>query len=500
MSLVPPLRAERLTPLLSNYFSKRFALPFQEESIPFTEATEDLLVKGEEALSTLCIERILLENYRDNLYSEGLLKRLLSVAALPGYVFYFKKGIPKDYPFFSLSKGLYFYPLLFGNIKELFIKLWRKKRTFRSLYVELTEDYSMTGLLSRVKFVSSLAFTRFNRKAKEALKELWELWEEGRAKTWMTLFKKPSSLLLVCDKPLSEEFLASLGHVNFKGGSLNYYLFERAKPAEVISQIKGLPGTFGVVPSKKWREEPFRRFNPLLIGFSAYEHAKRAGLKAHLLDGFTLHVLADLYYEWEDLGCALEVYELAKPFTLQPIELALSEASIYYALSELEGAEKILRGKLCGCLKEDPRIHYNLGIIYREKGNPDKAEYHLYKAYLLDEENPLFRRDLLRFLWDEGRTQEMEEILAKVKDLTKDDRVFLGKLAFLRRDYPKALSYLREVLDSPERDGEALYFLAWLYLYYKKDPSASEILLKEAKDKLPPGSYEKLREEFGLPK
>lgn len=498
--MVPPLRAERLTQLLSNYLSKRFALPLREEAIPFRETTEDLLKRGKEALSTLYIERILLENYSANLYSEGLLKMLLSVAALPGYVFNFKRSFPKGYPFFSLSKGLYFYPLLFGNIKELFIELWKKKKAFRSLYVELTEDYSLSGLFPQLEFVSSLAFTRFNRKAREALKEIWELWQEGRAKAWMTLFKKPSSLLLVSDKPLSEEFLTSLGKADFKGGSLNYYLLQKARPVEVISQIKGLPGTFGVVTSEKWREDPFSRFNPLLLGFSAYEHAKRAGLKAHLLDGFTLHVLADLYYEWEDLGSALEVYELAKTFTLQPIELALSEASIYYALSELEEAVKILKGKLCGCLKEDPRIHYNLGIIYKEKGDPEKAEYHLYKAYLLDQENPLYRKDLLRFLWDRGRTQEMEEILAKVKDFTKEDQVFLGKLAFLRRDYAEALSYLKEVIDSPERDGEALYFLAWLYLYYQRDPSASEILLKEAKDRLSPRSYEKLIEEFGLPK
>ncbi len=500
MSLVSPLKAEKLSQLLSLYLSKKYNITISDKITPFEETTESLLEKGNEAIPTIYMERIILENYKDNFYSERLLQMLLSVEPLPGYIFQFKYVPPQNYPFFKISEKLYFYPLFFGNTKELFIELWRKNRSFKSFFIELEKNYSFSGLLSQLKLVTELSFTRFNHRARESLQEIQKIWDEGMLRGWISAFKKPSSLLFVCNRALPENFNGFSGRIHSKEGSLNYYIFEKADLEEIRSQLKGFSGTIGIVTFEKWKEEPFKRFNPLLLGFAVYEHARRAGLKFHLLDGFTLHVLADLYYEWEDLGRALKVYELARAFTLQPIELALSEASIYYAFSELEKAEKTLRGKLCGCVKEDPRIHYNLGIIYKEKGEKEKAEYHLYKAYLLEEENPLFRKDLLKFLWDEGRWEEMEAILTKVKNFTKIDKIFLGKLSFLKKDYAKALTYLKEIIDSPERDGESLYFLAWLYLYYKRDLSAADLFLKEAKHQLSRGAYEKLVEEFGLPR
>ncbi len=87
----------------------------------------------------------------------------------------------------------------------------------------------------------------------------------------------------------------------------------------------------------------------------------------------------------------------------------------------------------------------------------------------------------------------------KLKEFTLEDKIFLGKLSFLKGDYKTALNYLQEILTFPEKDGVSLYFLSWLYFYFKKDREASRLFLKEAKTLLSPEDFNKLLERFGLP-
>ncbi len=216
------------------------------------------------------------------------------------------------------------------------------------------------------------------------------------------------------------------------------------------------------------------------------------------VEGFSLHVLADIIYELEDLGFAKRVYEIAKDYTLQPIELTLSLASIYYTLSDLDTAEKLLRGKLCGCVREDPMVHHNLGLVYLAKGNLSYAEYHLYKAYLLDPENRAIRQRLIQFLFDQGRISDILEILAGKEDLSPQEALILGKIYFRQGDYDRALSLLSQLLASPERDGEASLYLAWLYLNLRKNEEVANLFLDEARSKLSSEEFERLKRELNL--
>lgn len=117
----------------------------------------------------------------------------------------------------------------------------------------------------------------------------------------------------------------------FKDRVLNFYVAKKDTFPYLERYFKEeRENSFGILYSEQLKEPPFSKINPFILGIASFEHARRAKRSYHLLDTFTLHVLADLYYEWEDLGSALKFYKISKPYTLQPIELALSEASIYF--------------------------------------------------------------------------------------------------------------------------------------------------------------------------
>jgi len=237
----------------------------------------------------------------------------------------------------------------------------------------------------------------------------------------------------------------------------------------------------------------------LMYALSALEHARRLKTEQKVFfEGFTYHVLGDLYYEWEDLGKALKYYDLAEGFTKQPIELALSKGAIYYLLGEFDQAEEILKSHLCGCEKEDPALHYNLGLIYYQKEAYEKSRYHFYKAHLLEPKNTLFREALIKFLWDTGAYQELEEVFSGIDDLTPKEQLYLGKLYFYQKKYEQAFELLKRTLNLPERDGETLGFLAWLYVYFNKEKEVCDLLKEEAKKLLTEKEKKKLIEEFGI--
>lgn len=499
MSLNSPPKAEKLLPILKGLLEEKYKLTFSEEWEPFRAKTWDLLSsKDPSHLSLLYLERLILENYQAPFYKEDLLELLLEMGPLYGYVVYFSWSPPLEFPFFQLAEKYFFYPLFFGELPSLFKKLWAEGGEFISYHRVLKDLPKVEELDREAHLCKRLCFTRLSPKALENIIDLWDLYLQGRGESFLTSLEKANHYLLVSEEEL-EALKIPLEIIDHFGNKKHLYIISSPTLKELKSALKGLKGPYGILWGERLKEELYQGLDPLLLGFAALEHAKRAATNYHLLDPFTLHVLGDLLYEWEDYGGALRLYERAKPYTLQPIELTLSEASIYYLFGDLKRAEKALRGKLCGCLKEDPRVHYNLGVIYLELGDKGKGEYHLYKAYLLDKEEPLFRTKLLKYLWDEGRLEEIEEILREVKELTIEDKIFLGKISFLKKDYTKALEYLKEILTYQERDGLSLYFLAWLYLYFKMDGEVSQLLLKEAKEKLPQETFERLSKEFGLP-
>jgi len=475
-------------------------LPHEDLLLPLVE--DWLAKKGEKG----CPRCYLLDHLFDNFYTEEILECLVEAhKPLRGYFFmrqdYF---LPKDFTFIRL-KNLFFYPLFFGKAQELFLSLWKEELPFTSFYAEVSRLPNPSEVENHLQVISSLGFSRLTKRAEERLAPILKLEKE-----WLKLGGPSLSsgqrlkekeeisklLFIVSSFPLDEELKE--GIILKEEGKEYYYVLRDAQGFSLKEENLPQGAILGFVPGEKLKEKPFSRFSPFLLALSAFEHAKRAGLMLKEVEGFSLHVLADIIYELEDLGFAKRVYEIAKDYTLQPIELTLSLASIYYTLSDLDTAEKLLRGKLCGCVREDPMVHHNLGLVYLAKGNLSYAEYHLYKAYLLDPENKAIRQRLIQFLFDQGRISDILEILAGKEDLSPQEALILGKIYFRQGDYDRALSLFTQLLASPERDGEASLYLAWLYLNLRKNEEVAKLFLDEARSKLSTDEFERLKRELNL--
>jgi Flp pilus assembly protein TadD len=464
-------------------------LPHEDLLLPLVE--EWLAKKGEKG----CPRCYLLDHLFDNFYTEEILECLVEAnKPLRGYFFkYQDNSLPKDFTFIRL-KNFFFYPLFFGNSQELFLSLWKEDVPFTSFYAEVSRLPNPSEVENHLQVISSLGFSRLTKRAEERLAPILKLEKE-----WLSLKAKEEIsklLFIVSSFPVDEELKE--GIILKEEGKEHYYVLRDAKGFSLSEENLPQGAILGFVSGEKLKEEPFSRFSPFLLALSAFEHAKRAGLMLKEVEGFSLHVLADIIYELEDLGFAKKVYEIAKDYTLQPIELTLSLASIYYTFSDLDTAEKLLRGKLCGCIREDPMVHHNLGLVYLAKGNLSYAEYHLYKAYLLDPENKAIRQRLIQFLFDQGRISDILEILAGKEDLSPQEALILGKIYFRQGDYDRALSLLSKLLASPERDGEASLYLAWLYLNLRKNEEVAKLFLDEARSKLSTDEFERLKRELNL--
>jgi len=464
-------------------------LPHEDLLLPHVE---DCLAKKREKGCPRCY---LLDHLFDNFYTEEILECLVEeYKPLRGYFFKLKDDLlPKDFTFIRL-KNLFFYPLFFGKAQELFLSLWKEDVPFTSFYAEVSRLPNPSEVENHLQVISSLGFSRLTKRAEERLAPILKLEKE-----WLSLKEKEEIsklLFIVSSFPLDEELKE--GIILREEGKEYYYVLRDAQDFSLSEENLPQGAILGFVSGEKLKEEPFSRFSPFLLALSAFEHAKRAGLMLKEVEGFSLHVLGDIIYELEDLGFAKRVYEIAKDYTLQPIELTLSLASIYYTLSDLDTAEKLLRSKLCGCIREDPMVHHNLGLVYLAKGNLSYAEYHLYKAYLLDPENKPIRQRLIQFLFDQGRISDILEILAGKEDLSPQEALILGKIYFRQGDYDRALSLLTQLLASPERDGEASLYLAWLYLNLRKNEEVAKLFLDEARSKLPTEEFERLKRELNL--
>uniref|UniRef100_A0A7V4JQY2 Tetratricopeptide repeat protein n=1 Tax=Thermodesulfobacterium geofontis TaxID=1295609 RepID=A0A7V4JQY2_9BACT len=476
-----------------------------EELIKIYETSKDLL-------PLLLAERFLWENIEDNFFSYKLLNLVLKKRKVFGYLFFFpcknfwnkNKKILSEYFFIKFSENYYFYPSEWGNAFKILISLWKEKAKFFSVEVNLYKEPSEEYIKNNLKLAQILEFSYLSQKALKFLKNYLPTFEVEKLSeiTDKFLKTKESSLVLSSKKDIKKD-LKRVGAKIIKEleGENKLLLVKNLDLNQIIWLYeKNLDiNKTGVLPWEVWKKFKNKDSTPLIFLIGAFEHAKRINqISIKVFEGFTYHVLGDLYYEWKDLGKALKYYLLARNYTKQPIELALSESAIYYTFGDLDRAEKILRKELCGCKKEDPLIHYNLALIYLKKEKGEEAKYHLYKAHLLDPENIIFREALIKYLWDFEEYEELGDFLNSLKNLSLKEKIYFGKFYFYKKEYEKAFKYLKDVLTFKERDGETLLFLAWLYLYFNKEKEISQILLKEAQEMLSSEELEKIKKEFGL--
>jgi len=482
--------------------------PFKEI---FKHSTEELIKNYEtskDLLPLLLAERYLWENIEGHFFSYKLLNLVLKERKISGYLFFFphknfwNKKILSKFFFIKLNETYYFYPSEWGNAFKILINLWKEKVKFFSVEVNLYKEFSEEYIKNNLKLAQILEFSYLSQRALESLKNYLPTLEvEKLSEITDKFLKMKESFLILSSKSDIKEDLKKVGAKIIKEleGGNSLFLVKNLDLNKINFLYKENSAKTGVLSWDVWGKFKNKGSTPLIFLIGAYEHARRVNqINIKVFEGFTYHVIGDLYYEWKDLGKALKYYLLARDYTQQPIELALSESAIYYTFGNLDRAEKILRKELCGCKKEDPLIHYNLALIYLKKEKKEEAKYHLYKAHLLDPENSIFREALIKYLWDFEEYEELGDFLTSLKNLSLKEKIYLGKFYFYKKEYKKAFKYLKDILTFKERDGETLLFLAWLYLYFNKEKEISQILLKEAKEMLSSEELEKIKKEFGL--
>ncbi len=490
----------------------KFLKEFSFEEI-FKYSTEELIkrYKNFETLANLVLaERLLLENIENGLFSYKLLTYVLEEREVCGYIFYFSNKVinKKDLKVFfengpiKIDHNHYFYPIEWGNSFKILIDLWKKKISFYSKEVILNIQ-NLDKIKTELELAKVLDFSFISHKTLEALRNyLPTLNTQKLFEIKRKFLKNPNSILLLTSKNNLKMEIFNQKKIkildSIENETLGLFLIKNG--VQSINRFIKNDKT-GILSNELWKKYKFKKASPFIFLIGAYEHAKRLNTtNVKTFEGFTYHVIGDLYYEWKDFGKALEYYLMGEEFTKQPLELSLSKSAIYYIFKELDKAEKILREKLCECIKQSPLIHYNLGLIYAEKNEKEKAKYHFYKAYLLEPENKILRLGLIKFLWDFREYEELNELLSNLKEenLSIKEKMYLGKLYFYKKEYEKAFKCLKEVLYNKDQDGEVILFLAWLYLYLRKEKEVSEILLKEAQKVLLPEQIEKIKREFGL--
>lgn len=481
----------------------------------FKYSTEELIKKyqnSKDLMPLLLAERFLWENIEGGFFSYKLLNLVLKKREVSGYLFYFpnknfwdkNKKILSEYSFIKFNETCYFYPSEWGNGFKFLISLWKRGAKFFSVEIIFDREPSEEFIKNNLKLAQILDFSYLSQKALESLRNYLPTLEVDRLLeiTQKFLKTKESSLILSSKDEIKKDLEKVGAEIIKELKGENVVLLVKnldLKRIKSLYERNSKDIKVGILPRGVWKEFKNKSSTPLIFLIGAFEHAKRANhISIKVFDGFTYHVIGDLFFEWKDFGKSLKYYLLAKNYTKQPIELALSESAIHYTFGDLDKAEKILRRQLCGCKKEDPLIHYNLALIYLKKEKKENAKYHFYKAHLLDPENNIFREALIKYLWDLGEYEELGEFLDSLKNLSIKEKIYLGKYYFYKRDYKKAFEYLKDVLTLKERDGETLFFLAWLYLYFNKEKEVSQILLKEAQENLSSEELEKIKREFGL--
>jgi len=463
-----------------------------EELFKFsTEEIAKQFLNKEDFKAHLLVERFFLENITGATFSERLLRLNLKLfKEVKGELFYFPGSPPKNFPFVRITGKIYFYPRDWGGERRLIFSLLKERRKFYSLPFTFKEDTELSELESSLRLVKSLGFQRLGEKALEFLNMYFTREELKRVAEISEHFSKEDGYALG---------MTSLKEIPFsvkeevKGRGITLFLYHNG-----ISDIKEAlerGGKTGILTDEVYKRFATKVASPFMFAFAAFEHARRLPERnLQVFEGFTYHVMADLFYEWEDYGSSLYWYEVGKDFTEQPVELLLSKPAIHYLIGELEEARALIEEALS--YREDPMSHHNLGLVYLQLGKVSKAREHFEKAFEM-ERTSFYREALASSLWEEGNYKKLISLLEEAEDLSLKEKALLGKAYFVEKKFEKAFALLKEFLSSPKRDGEILFFLAWLYLNLRGDKEVSERLFIEARRKLGEKEYEELLREFG---
>ncbi|WP_298526123.1 tetratricopeptide repeat protein [uncultured Christiangramia sp.] len=171
-------------------------------------------------------------------------------------------------------------------------------------------------------------------------------------------------------------------------------------------------------------------------------------------------LVARIYINQEQYDKAIESIDAAKAANPNDVDLLLSEANMYYQMGEKEKAISILE-KAGNMDKSNPGVYNNIGLMYAEIENTEKAVESYKTALEIDSEYNEARINMVAAMLGEERAliDEMNNL-----GMSKKDNARYDELDAQRKElYKKVLPYLEKAMEVDPENKEIVKTAMNLY-------------------------------------
>ena len=171
-------------------------------------------------------------------------------------------------------------------------------------------------------------------------------------------------------------------------------------------------------------------------------------------------LVARIYINQEQYDKAIESIDAAKAANPNDVDLLLSEANMYYQMGEKEKAISILE-EAGNMDKSNPGVYNNIGLMYAEIENTEKAVESYKTALEIDSEYNEARINMVAAMLGEERAliDEMNNL-----GMSKKDNARYDELDAQRKDlYKKVLPYLEKAMEVDPENKEIVKTAMNLY-------------------------------------
>lgn len=171
-------------------------------------------------------------------------------------------------------------------------------------------------------------------------------------------------------------------------------------------------------------------------------------------------LVARIYINQEEYDKAIESIDAAKAANPNDVDLLLSEANMYYQMGEKEKAISILE-EAGNMDKSNPGVYNNIGLMYAEIENTEKAVESYKTALEIDSEYNEARINMVAAMLGEERAliDEMNNL-----GMSKKDNARYDELDAQRKDlYKKVLPYLEKAMEVDPENKEIVKTAMNLY-------------------------------------
>jgi len=420
------------------------------------------------ALAQEIFDRLWREKTFQGYPGAGLLSKQLERQPLSGLLIKFFSDYQPEGAF-CLEDQTFFLP---EAGKDFLLDLWQKGEIFTSASVHLESPEEIEEASSLLELAELLGFSWLSAKAVRYLSELG-FSEENLSvlKTLQSLNRKGYVLVLAEGPAPSLRCLETQAEKTLHLDPDKALLALSLSAKETASLLKDLHLRSGFI-------EGHHRHWPLVKVWAAFEHARRlAEERPVLFEPYSLHALADIYFDLGDLAAAQKAYFLAAEGTAQPLDLLNSLGLVMIHLNQRKAA-RFLLAKAVQEDPKDPLLHYNLALFLEKEGKDEEALEHFYKAHDLARSQPLYAEALAQRLALKKEWEKIKEIL-RGSNLGAEGLYLLGKAYYESGQLEEALRFFKKTIEIAPKHQLALAHLALLFIQLKGEYSLAEAILPE---------------------